>query len=69
MISMSYNLSKLPIQSLLKPVFEAGTALARLDECIASFRGGKRLARTLAVNGGVKTGHVAEQKSATMVPA
>ncbi|WP_313606513.1 RHE_PE00001 family protein [Rhizobium sp.] len=35
MISMSYDLTNLPIQSLLKPVFEAGTALARLDERIA----------------------------------
>ncbi|MCR6502114.1 DUF1612 and helix-turn-helix domain-containing protein [Shinella sp. CPCC 101442] len=35
MISMSYDLAKLPIQSLLKPVFEAGIALARLDERIA----------------------------------
>ncbi len=32
---MSYDLTNLPIQSLLKPVFEAGTALARLDERIA----------------------------------
>ena len=35
MISMSYDLTNLPIQSLLKPVFEAGVALARLDERIA----------------------------------
>ncbi|NTA14276.1 RHE_PE00001 family protein [Agrobacterium tumefaciens] len=35
MISMPYDLANLPIQSLLKPVFEAGTALARLDERIA----------------------------------
>lgn len=32
---MSYDLAKLPIQSLLKPISEAGTALARLDERIA----------------------------------
>ncbi|UPA27007.1 RHE_PE00001 family protein [Shinella oryzae] len=32
MISMSYDVTKLPIQSLLKPVSEAGTALTRLDE-------------------------------------
>lgn len=35
MISMSYDLAELPIQSLLKPISEAGTALARLDERIA----------------------------------
>jgi len=35
MISMSYDRAKLPIQSLLKPVSEAGAALARLDERIA----------------------------------
>ncbi|WP_412549919.1 RHE_PE00001 family protein [Sinorhizobium medicae] len=32
---MSYDLSKLPIQSLLRPISEAGVALARLDERIA----------------------------------
>ncbi len=32
---MPYDLAKLPIQSLLKPISEAGTALARLDERIA----------------------------------
>ncbi|PTM88390.1 DNA binding protein with HTH domain [Mycoplana dimorpha] len=31
---MSYDLANLPIQSLLKPISEAGTALARLDERI-----------------------------------
>lgn len=35
MISMSYDLANLPIQSLLKPISAAGTALARLDERIA----------------------------------
>ncbi|MBW9076060.1 RHE_PE00001 family protein [Agrobacterium deltaense] len=35
MISMTYYLAKLPIQSLLKPISEAGTALARLDERVA----------------------------------
>jgi hypothetical protein len=35
MISMSYGLSKLPIASLLRPISEAGSALARLDERIA----------------------------------
>jgi hypothetical protein len=32
---MSYDLSKLPIRSLLRPISEAGIALARLDERIA----------------------------------
>lgn len=32
---MSYDLSKLPISSLLRPISEAGSALARLDERIA----------------------------------
>lgn len=35
MISMSYDLSKLPISSLLRPISDAGSALARLDERIA----------------------------------
>jgi hypothetical protein len=35
MISMSYDFSKLPISSLLRPISEAGTVLARLDERIA----------------------------------
>ncbi|MBB2908435.1 hypothetical protein FHR76_004850 [Rhizobium sp. RAS22] len=32
---MSYDLAKLPIQSLLRPISDAGIALARLDERIA----------------------------------
>ena len=32
---MSYDLAKLPIQTLLRPISDAGTALARLDERIA----------------------------------
>ncbi|MBB6488866.1 hypothetical protein GGD46_006189 [Rhizobium lusitanum] len=32
---MSYDLANLPIQSLLKPISEAGTALARLDERVS----------------------------------
>lgn len=32
---MSYDLAKLPIQSLLRPISEAAVALARLDERIA----------------------------------
>ncbi|MCO5966100.1 RHE_PE00001 family protein [Sinorhizobium meliloti] len=35
MVSMHYDLSKLPIQSLLRPISEAGVALARLDERVA----------------------------------
>lgn len=35
MISMAYNLAQLPIQSLLRPISDAGIALARLDERIA----------------------------------
>ncbi|USJ27623.1 RHE_PE00001 family protein [Ensifer adhaerens] len=35
MISMSYEIGKLPISSLMGPAFEAGIALARLDERIA----------------------------------
>ncbi|WP_246659375.1 RHE_PE00001 family protein [Rhizobium sp. FY34] len=35
MISMSYDLARLPIQSLLRPMSEAAVALARLDERIA----------------------------------
>lgn len=35
MISVRYDLSKLPITSLLRPISDAGIALARLDERIA----------------------------------
>jgi len=35
MISMAYDLTKLPIQTLLRPISDAGIALARLDERIA----------------------------------
>jgi hypothetical protein len=35
MISMVYDLAKLPIQTLLRPISDAGIALARLDERIA----------------------------------
>ncbi|MBW0367917.1 RHE_PE00001 family protein [Ensifer adhaerens] len=35
MISMRYDLTKLPIQRLLRPISDAGIALARLDERIA----------------------------------
>nr|WP_077549906.1 RHE_PE00001 family protein [Pseudorhizobium flavum] len=47
MRSMAYNLSKLPIPTLLKPVADAGSAFARLDERIArSPVGGGFLERT-----------------------
>ncbi|MFQ6162475.1 RHE_PE00001 family protein [Sinorhizobium meliloti] len=35
MLSVSYDLAKLPLQSLLRPISDAGIALARLDERIA----------------------------------
>ncbi|MBC2807031.1 DUF1612 and helix-turn-helix domain-containing protein [Rhizobium ruizarguesonis] len=35
MISMSYDLAKLPMTSLLRPISDAGSALSRLDERIA----------------------------------
>ncbi|MDX0766394.1 RHE_PE00001 family protein [Sinorhizobium medicae] len=35
MISMVYDLTSLPLQSLLRPISEAGVALARLDERVA----------------------------------
>ncbi|NTA83714.1 DUF1612 and helix-turn-helix domain-containing protein [Agrobacterium tumefaciens] len=35
MISMSYDLAKLPIQDLLRPISDAASALTRLDERIA----------------------------------
>ncbi|MBY3068296.1 DUF1612 and helix-turn-helix domain-containing protein [Rhizobium laguerreae] len=35
MISMSYDVAKLPIQTLLRPISDAGSALTRLDERIA----------------------------------
>ncbi|KKX33475.1 RHE_PE00001 family protein [Rhizobium sp. LC145] len=35
MISMPYDVSKLPMQTLLRPISDAGIALARLDERIA----------------------------------
>ncbi|MBY5579128.1 RHE_PE00001 family protein [Rhizobium leguminosarum] len=35
MISMPYDLAKLPIQTLLRPISDAGITLARLDERIA----------------------------------
>jgi hypothetical protein len=35
MISMAYDLSKITMNALLRPAFDAGVALTRLDERIA----------------------------------
>lgn len=35
MISMAYDLAKISMSTLMRPAFEAGVALARLDERIA----------------------------------
>ncbi|MDX1189331.1 DUF1612 domain-containing protein [Sinorhizobium medicae] len=35
MISMAYDLTKLPLETLLRPISDACIALARLDECIS----------------------------------
>ncbi|MGB8286536.1 DUF1612 domain-containing protein (plasmid) [Rhizobium ruizarguesonis] len=35
MISMAYDVSKISMTALMRPAFDAGIALARLDECIA----------------------------------
>lgn len=51
MISMSYDQAKLPIQSLLKPISAAGTALGRLDE---------RIARSEVGNGFLERAHFAD---------
>ncbi len=48
---MSYDLAKLPIQSLLKPVSAAGTALARLDE---------RITRSEVGNGFLERSHFSD---------
>jgi DNA mismatch repair protein MutH len=51
MISMPYDLAKLPIQTLLRPVFDAGVALARLDE---------RIARSGVGSGWIERSHFAD---------
>ena len=48
---MRYDLSKLPIQSLLRPISEAGVALARLDE---------RVARSPVGSGWIERSHFAD---------
>lgn len=48
---MSYDLSKLPIQSLLRPISDAGVALARLDE---------RVARSPVGSGWIERSHFAD---------
>ncbi|WP_183605068.1 RHE_PE00001 family protein [Rhizobium fabae] len=51
MISMSYDLGKLPLNSLMGPAFEAGIALARLDE---------RIARSPVGQGWIERAHFAD---------
>ncbi|WP_027668101.1 RHE_PE00001 family protein [Rhizobium leguminosarum] len=51
MISMPYDLSKLPISSLLRPISDAGAALARLDE---------RIARSPVGQGWIERSHFAD---------
>ena len=51
MISMVYNLSKLPISSLLRPISEAGSSLSRLDE---------RIARSPVGGGWIERSHFAD---------
>ncbi|TBC13030.1 RHE_PE00001 family protein [Rhizobium ruizarguesonis] len=51
MISMSYDLAKLPISSLLRPISDAGSALARLDE---------RIARSPVGQGWIERSHFAD---------
>jgi hypothetical protein len=48
---MSYDLSKLPIQTLLRPISDAGIALARLDE---------RIARSPVGAGWIERAHLAD---------
>ncbi|GLR56823.1 hypothetical protein GCM10007919_15470 [Rhizobium indigoferae] len=48
---MSYDLSKLPITSLLRPISDAGAALARLDE---------RIARSQVGQGWIERSHFAD---------
>ncbi|KSV62190.1 hypothetical protein N183_10305 [Sinorhizobium sp. Sb3] len=51
MISMLYDLAKLPIRSLLRPISDAGIALARLDE---------RVARSDVGSGWIERSHFAD---------
>ncbi|UVC12436.1 DUF1612 and helix-turn-helix domain-containing protein (plasmid) [Rhizobium sp. TH2] len=51
MISMRYDLAKLPIHTLLQPVSDAGAALARLDE---------RIARSPVGQGWIERSHFAD---------
>ena len=51
MNSMRYDLQKLPIQSLLRPISDAGVALARLDE---------RVARSPVGSGWIERSHFAD---------
>jgi hypothetical protein len=51
MISMRYDLSKLPLQSLLRPISDAASVLARLDE---------RIARSPVGQGWIERSHFAD---------
>ncbi len=51
MISMRYDLAKLPVSSLLRPISDAGSALTRLDE---------RIARSPVGEGFVERSHFAD---------
>jgi hypothetical protein len=51
MISMRYDLGNLPLKSLVRPAFEAGVALARLD---------KRIARSPVGQGWIERSHFAD---------
>ncbi|MEI4482628.1 MULTISPECIES: RHE_PE00001 family protein [unclassified Phyllobacterium] len=51
MISMAYDLEKLPIQTLLRPLSDAGSALTRLDE---------RIARSAVGEGWIERSHFAD---------
>lgn len=55
---MSYDLAKLPIQSLLRPISEAAVALARLDE---------RIARSPVGEGFLERGHFLEAHASLWV--
>lgn len=51
MISMSYDLAKLPIYSLLRPISDAGSVLTRLDE---------RIARSTVGEGWIERSHITD---------
>ncbi|MBZ3696019.1 RHE_PE00001 family protein [Phyllobacterium calauticae] len=51
MISMAYDIAKLPLQTLLRPLSDAGSALSRLDE---------RIARSPVGEGWIERSHFAD---------